>query len=291
VSIPSTIDGKTQFAYRYVTTKAKPQPLIVSLHTWSGNYAQIDSLALFARQQDWNYVHPDFRGPNWTPQACCSQYALQDIEDALDHTIRHGNVDTSQIHVVGLSGGGYATLCTYMKSNRRIKSFSAWVPISDLVAWHGEALVREPKHAQDILDCTAPQATSLDTLAAKARSPYFMQTPLAARAGSQLLLYTGICDGHTGAVPITHSILFFNKLVEDYTQSGRHPQKVSPSVMGSLLKNCEGREKLPIRGKMAGRKVFLKRMIDQVGLVVFDGGHELLGQEARANLLRQVKRK
>lgn len=43
--IPSSKDGAMQKAYIYKTTQKKPQPLIVSLHTWSGYYNQTDPLA------------------------------------------------------------------------------------------------------------------------------------------------------------------------------------------------------------------------------------------------------
>ena len=44
VDIPSTKDGSMQKAYLYRSRKSSPQPLIVSLHTWSGNYKQKDPL-------------------------------------------------------------------------------------------------------------------------------------------------------------------------------------------------------------------------------------------------------
>lgn len=44
IDIPSTKDGSLQKAYFYKSTDVKPQPLIISLHTWSGNYTQKDPL-------------------------------------------------------------------------------------------------------------------------------------------------------------------------------------------------------------------------------------------------------
>ncbi len=61
---------------------------------------------------------------------------IQDIEDAISFAIENGNVDTKNIHVIGASGGGYATLLTYMNTRFPIKTFSAWVPISDLKKWY-----------------------------------------------------------------------------------------------------------------------------------------------------------
>ena len=60
--IQSTIDGTIQKAWFYPTQLSKPQPLIVSLHTWSGDYNQEDPLTKEVLLRDWNYIHPDFRG-------------------------------------------------------------------------------------------------------------------------------------------------------------------------------------------------------------------------------------
>ncbi|MFA5326348.1 MAG: hypothetical protein WC384_01025 [Prolixibacteraceae bacterium] len=48
----------------YKTSQTAPQPLVVSLHTWSGDYTQEDPLAKEILLRDWNYIHPDFRGVN-----------------------------------------------------------------------------------------------------------------------------------------------------------------------------------------------------------------------------------
>ena len=67
VEIPSTKDGEVQKAFMYKSTSKVSQPLIVSLHTWSGYYNQTDPLAKEILARDWNYIHPDFRGANRTP--------------------------------------------------------------------------------------------------------------------------------------------------------------------------------------------------------------------------------
>jgi len=113
------------------------EPLIVSLHTWSGDYSQNDPLAEMARKEGWNYIHPDFRGPNRTRDACLSKKAITDIDDAVQYAKDNGNgnVDMNNIFIVGASGGGYATLGSYLKISHQIKAFLSWVPISDLSAW------------------------------------------------------------------------------------------------------------------------------------------------------------
>lgn len=68
VEIPSTKDGEVQKAFMYKSTSKTSQPLIVSLHTWSGYYNQTDPLTKEILARDWNYIHPDFRGANRTPR-------------------------------------------------------------------------------------------------------------------------------------------------------------------------------------------------------------------------------
>ena len=87
VEIKSPIDGETQKAYFYKTTSSEPQPLIVSLHTWSFDYTQYDSINIQSVEKDLNYIHPDFRGPNKSKDACCSDLVISDIDAAIDFAI------------------------------------------------------------------------------------------------------------------------------------------------------------------------------------------------------------
>jgi len=64
VEIKSKLDNNIQKAYFFKSRSDRPRPLIVSLHTWSGNYNQIDQLAELCESKDLNYIHPDFRGAN-----------------------------------------------------------------------------------------------------------------------------------------------------------------------------------------------------------------------------------
>src|SRR5688572_30129947 len=76
VDIKSPLDGVIQKAYLYKTGSSTPQPLVVSLHSWSFDYRQDDTLALLSKAKDINYIHPDFRGENWNENACCSDFVM-----------------------------------------------------------------------------------------------------------------------------------------------------------------------------------------------------------------------
>jgi len=126
VEIKSKIDNHMQPAIFYNSGSKTKKPLIIYLHSWSGNFLQGRSLAQKVIKLDWNYISPDFRGPNNNPEACGSPLVVSDIEDAIDYAVKNGNVNEKQIHIVGGSGGAHAALLSYMKVRRRVNSFSAW---------------------------------------------------------------------------------------------------------------------------------------------------------------------
>ena len=273
VGIPLDHDTVKQKAWYYKSTSDTPQPLIVSLHTWSGDYMQEDTLALMARTANMNYIHPDFRGPNRTFDACCSDLAIKDIDAAIDYAIENGPVDTTKIYVTGTSGGGYATLVMFMRSRHNIRKFSAWVPISDLVAWYSESKIRGNRYARDILECTGTDSTRLDEDEAKKRSPLHMETPGSGRVGAELKIYCGVFDGLQGSVPITQSINFYNKLLSDLGATDSTVFVTAAEKVWLL----ERRRPLPgVSAAIGGRGVCLQKQYQNIQLTVFEGGHEML---------------
>ena len=282
VEINSSKDNVIQKAYFYKSTSDEPKPLIVSLHTWSGGYSQIDDLATICKQKDLNYIHPDFRGANKTIDDCCSELALSDIDDAISHAIKNSNVDTTKIYVIGVSGGGYATLSTFMKSKHAIKKFSAWASITDLIAWYNESKIRNNKYAQNILDCTNSR-NGLNLENARHKSPIYWVTPTEKLKDSQLKIYVGVFDGIQGSVPITHSINFYNKLLSDLSVKDSS-KYVSVSEKLELI---EKRQALSNFGTIANRKVCLKKEYENLQLVVFEGNHEMLTEFALNELLEE----
>ncbi len=282
VDIQSTLDNSMQKAYFYKSKSSAPKPLVVSLHTWSGNFEQKDELAALSKIKDLNYIHPDFRGVNWTKDACCSDLALGDIDDAIDYAIKNSNVDLSRIYVIGVSGGGYATLATFMKSKHLIRRFSAWVPISDLPAWYAQSKIMGTKYAENIMDCTSSK-DSLNIDIAIKKSPIYWKTPVEKLNTTEFQIYAGIYDGIQGSVPITHSINFYNKVLKDRMVSDSSSY-VTDSEKLNLL---EYRKALGNFGNIADRKIFLKKQSGNLGLTIFEGNHEMLTEYAFNELIRE----
>lgn len=261
-------DNAYQQSYYRKTRSERLQPLVVSLHTWSGSFAQKDELAKLVAEQDWNYVHPDFRGPNNIAEACLSDLALADIDEAISYSIERGGVDRDNIFIVGVSGGGYATLGTFLKSKHEIKAFLSWSPISDLEAWYYQSLAKsERKYAQDIIKCTG-SISSLDSSKARERSPIFWN--MNGSSKRHLEIYSGINDGHSGSVPISHSIRFYNKIA----RFQEYARIISGAEIEDLLtRNIDQSDRTIF---LDDRAVFFRRSSGPVSITIFDGGHEIL---------------
>lgn len=284
VDIKSPLDGAIQKAYFYRSRSAEVKPLIVSLHTWSHDYTQFDSINDLCVSKDLNYIHPNFRGVNNHKDACCSDLALADIDAAIDYALAHGNVDRDRIYVIGTSGGGYATLATFMKSRHKIKKFAAWVPLVDLSKWYRETRIRKLKYADEILACTSSAGEELNLEVARAKSPMYWQTPVQKLADSEVKIYCGVYDGMTGngTIPITHSINFYNKLLDDLGGTAIR-EKVSDEEKLHLL---EHRSSLMSGKKIGNREVFLEKSHGNTHLVMFEGGHEILTEYAFNDLIK-----
>jgi pimeloyl-ACP methyl ester carboxylesterase len=268
VEIRSTADGNMQKAWFYASATDEKAPLIVSLHTWSGDYNQEDPLAAEVMRRGWNYIHPDFRGPNNTPDAGGSDLVISDIRDAIEFALRHSASDPEDVHIIGVSGGGYATLAAYMKLDYPVRSFNAWAAISDLEAWYSECRSRGLRYASDIKKITTG-GNGFDSVEARRRSPLFMQYSSEWRKGATLNLFAGITDGYTGSVPIIHSTSFYNRII-----NLKYPEEKGLAVPDTLVINLLAR-RYDTEGDypehIGGRNIYLSAGTKDVRLVIFYG--------------------
>lgn len=93
----------------------------------------------------------------------------------------------NNIHVIGVSGGGHATLLSYMQSEHDIRTFSAWVLISDLTKWYYESIGRDREYASHIALATSGKEWKIYVQEAQKRSPLYMSTPLGKKKKQQTL--------------------------------------------------------------------------------------------------------
>ena len=205
IKYQSSADQSEQPAMFYAPVSKEPVPLIVALHTWSGNYKQKYHKAIeqWCIKHGWAYIHPDFRGPNNRPEATGSKLVVADIVSAVEYAKKSTQIDHSAIYLVGTSGGGYTALVMAGHHPEIWAGVSAWVPISDLAAWHAQG-----KHVEALEQSCggAPgDSPAVDSEYAK-RSPI---TFLSNAKGTTLHLHAGIKEK---IVPISHSLLAFNEL-------------------------------------------------------------------------------
>lgn len=272
-SVLSPLDGYiNRFYYCCSTTHAK-QPLVVSIHQWSAGYDHFtNSLASETRAKNWNYIHPDVRGANNHPKACGSDYLVADIDQAIDWAIKNLPVDTSRIYIIGASGGGYNALCHLMKSKRQVREYSVWVPITDLNRWYEESKSRKSRYAEDITQCICKDCPSYDSGEARNRSPLHQPTPIRKIKNTHINIYAGVHDGYTGAVPIYHSIAFYNKIVKD--TGGNEDHVVSDEEIIWMLTTRTSFS--GIKGQIGNRKMHCYKSYKNISLTIFEGGHEIL---------------
>tara|TARA_Y100001934_G_C12372597_1_gene787311 strand:+ start:124 stop:1053 length:930 start_codon:yes stop_codon:yes gene_type:complete len=287
VSIKSSLDGSKQPAYFFAPETAKPVPLIVILHSWSADYRQKlhQPIQDHCAKKGWAYIHPNFRGPNRNPQATGSDLAVQDVLDAVAYASKHAKVDEKRILLVGTSGGGYMSLLMAGRAPEVWAGVSAWVPISDLTAWHRETKARNMKYYRDIeKSCGgAPGKSKEVDLQYKRRSP-LTHLP-EAKGVVNLDINAGILDGHKGSVPVNHSLLAFNVVADKADQ-------LTPRQIEEIVRTAKIPESLekPIEDPGYGKKKPLFRRISgKARVTLFDGGHELVSSAALDWLAQQSK--
>lgn len=288
IDIPSSKDGTLQkVIYWRPDSAAKdlagPEvPLIVFLHSWSGGFEQGPPWIDRAKKLGWVLVAPDFRGPNSRPEACASDLASQDILDAVAYARRDARIDASRIYLVGGSGGGHMSLVMAARAPDVWAAVSAWVPISDLAAWHAESKARKNNYAK-MLEQSCGGAPGPATEAEyRHRSPLFH---LAAAKGVPLDINTGIHDGHTGSVPVSHSLRAFNVLATPDKQVSAEDiafmlrERKIPAALAAETQVDPEREKATLFRRSSGN----------ARVTVFEGGHESESGAAILWLSRQRK--
>lgn len=291
VTIESSLDHTLQPARCWAPEQARTSatPLLVFLHSWSGDYTQDRSDWLKqAVEREWMLILPNFRGRNDHPEACGSALARQDILDAVDWMYEEYRVDPSRIYLAGVSGGGHMSLLMAGRHPERFSAVSAWVGISDLAEWyrfHQKDGVPQ-NYARMIAACCggAPGDSETVDREYRERSPIYW---LAGVGDLRLDINAGGTDGKTGSVPIHQSLRAFNVVAE----AGRHPP-VSEDEIEELWRNdrlASPRESDVAEDATYGREIRLRRSAGATRVTLFDGGHEGLTGAACAWLAEQSR--
>lgn len=286
ISYWSQADSTQQPALFYDSGSEHAKPLLVGLHTWSGDYRQTSSVpyANWCLQKDWVLVHPNFRGPNNRPEATGSELVVGDILSAVDYALENANVDTNRIYLIGSSGGGYTSLLMAGKTPQVWAGISAWVPIVDLKAWYYESLERQNKYAQDIVQsCGGPPGAS-DSVDAE----YYKRSPIhvLSAAAMPLDINAGIYDGHIGSVPISHSLRAFNAVAAPADTLDRQTM-IFFEQQAHVPKHLQWQSTDPFYGE---KPVLFRRMSRNARISLFEGGHDMIPNAALHWLSQQSKK-
>jgi len=252
------------------------RPAVIVIHGWFGNALNPSGNTLIQEAIGANahYLYPNVRGPHTGTDNCCSDVAMADLDSALRFLSRYADVEPSQVFFVAASGGGYTSLCYLMSRDQALGGVRAWVPITNLIAFHDESSGSPYEDA--VRGCTGSD-DELDEEKAARRSPFFM--PRAGKIGrTPLAIFAGINDGHDGPVAISHSLDFYNRLAQEANTTG-----VGPVVYDALM--TRDVDVLPqLDAKLDDRVVYYEQSADFGRLVVFEGGHEMLPNVALARL-------
>lgn len=284
----SSADNTMQPAMFYSPNVKEKRPLLVALHTWGGRYNSESNIKAYggdqlAIQKGWVYIFPNFRGPNYRPEATGSELVVKDIISAVDYCKKNANVDEKRIYLMGCSGGGHASLIMAGRAPKIWAGVSAWVPIANLKTWYIESKAKKNQYAGMIArSCGGDPTTDPKAEAeAKKRSPV---TYLKKARGVPLDINGGIGDT---LVPCSHSLRAFNAVAKKKDRISDEDieyfvanKKVPPKLEGTFDD--------PTRRRGS---VLFRRQSGKARVTIFRGGHTIRLKAAIAWLEQQHKGK
>lgn len=274
VTIKSTYDSSNQKALFHDSGSARKKPLLIVLHSWSEDYTQSFGIpyAVFAVENDWVFIQPDYRGAFTNPKATASEGAVRDILDALEYAKENTEIDPSRVYLVGFSGGGMAALIMAGRYPEKWAGVVSWGAVYDLVDWfkHTRRATVHDYAKQISASCGGPPISGSGQEAeCRKRSP----SKYLENARGKVPVYIGVGVDDT-FVPPAHSLRAFNDLA--------FPQDlVSESDIESISKehslppglDCDCTDEL---FSDAGVTFLYERESNKAVLKVYKGKHDVV---------------
>ena len=152
ITITSTADGSEQPALWLPPDGETARPLLVILHSWSSPYVQHAGIpyAMWAQENGWAVIAPEFRGVNDDADSIGSDLAVQDVVDAIDFATSQEGIDVNRVYAVGYSGGGMMSLLLAGRHPEKVTAVAAWGPPYDLIAFYSQSAAAGRHYAPDI---------------------------------------------------------------------------------------------------------------------------------------------
>lgn len=280
IQIPSTADDTQQSMLWLPPVGDADQPIMVILHSWNADYRQHAGIphAMWAQENGWAVIAPDFRGPNDDPSAGGSDLAVQDVVDAIDFAVTQGGVDADAVYAVGYSGGGMMALLLAGRHPDKVTAVASWGPPHDLAEFyaHSQALARPYTNEIAAVCGGNPTVSDLARDECLRRSP-LTYLPSIAENEIPVLIAQGIRDP---IVQTSAAAEIFNPLAAPSDRlSGDQIQRLGAGIVDVGLPPWAGTHTFFGPGDPA--PVFARRS-GPVLLVYFDATHDMVyGATAR----------
>lgn len=272
----SVLDGERQpllyWAPKTATTESTP--LLIFLHSWSSDYQQDNSKWLsVCAHHNWIWLHPNFRGANQSPKACGSRFARQDILDSVAFAKKRWNIDSERIYLAGVSGGGHMALLMAGHHPDQFSAVSAWVGPTDLAEWHRfHSRDGQPdKYAMMIEKSLGgpPGTSAMIDADYRDRSPVFHLSNI---NDLPVSIWAGVEDGHSGSVPIRHSLTAFNVIAETHGDPKISEREIRELSEQKQLTTPQASDREQDETLKAA--ILLRRRSGPSSVTIFSGGHE-----------------
>lgn len=279
IEYASSVDGTMQPAMFWAPQSKGKVPLLVGLHTWSNDCfhpSSSSALADWCVEKEWCFIYPNFRGPNWTPEAMGSDLAVGDIVDSVKYAKTKGSIDTDRIYLVGGSGGGYAALLMAGRAPEIWAGVSAWCPIVDLRKWHAECSQSGHGYSEHIEKAAGGNPSNDSTVAEECVKRSAI-TYLHQAKGLSIDIAAGIHDGHTGSVPISHALEGFNAIAE--SKNALSESEISSFVTDEAVPEQLQEESVP-DALYGNHTPLFRRISGNARITIFEGGHDFLSAPA-----------
>jgi len=276
VLITSTADGSDQPALWLPPEGAQPRPLLVIFHSSSAEYLQHAGIpfAMFAEENGWAVIAPQFRGVNDDPEAMGSDLAVQDAVDAIDYAVEQGGVDANRVYTVGYSGGGTMSLLLAGRHPDKVTAVAAWGPPYDLIDFYLQSSQAGRVYAPNIEAACGGNPTSDSAAEADClhRSP-LTHLDTAREQAVPVFIGQGL---HDSLVSPRHGARAFNQLADPEDQFAEEQvDQIAQGIVPAGLVEPISTETFFGEGDPAP---VLARQSAAVWLVFFDADHEMVYQ-------------
>ncbi len=264
---PCKIDNSVQPAMFLKASGTEPRPLVVALHTWSHDHRKaFDEYAEYAQKHNWTFIFPKFRGPNWTKEACGSDFVVSDIEDAVTFAKKNAPVDNDRVYLVGGSGGGHCALLLAGRRPDLWTAVSAWCPPADLIRWYNESVKRKLKYHEHIFKACGGDPNTDDSARAEARIRSSNTWLPNVQNKCIIDINHGVLDW---SVPVSQGIRAFNILAGEKERFAEKDIEFITKKR-SVPERLKTGDKEPSFGK---HTVHLRRISGNTRLTLFEGKH------------------